>query len=184
VALAAGEERSLELVLRREKPKFGALAIKVVSFDGKVPVAASVEVNGKSSSTNGAGELALEGLAPGPVSVKISAPGFNAGDEAASIVAGTKSELTVTLVPETKRVPATVSGQVRSARGGKPVVAQLEIRELKQTIDADEAGAFSVQIPGGKYTVRISAGGFVAQTKTVTVRDGDQAIFNVDLTPK
>jgi len=184
VALAAGEERSLELVLRREKPKFGALAIKVVSFDGKVPVAASVEVNGKSSSTNGAGELALEGLAPGPVSVKNSAPGFNAGDEAASIVAGTKSELTVTLVPETKRVPATVSGQVRSARGGKPVVAQLEIRELKQTIDADEAGAFSVQIPGGKYTVRISAGGFVAQTKTVTVRDGDQAIFNVDLAPK
>jgi uncharacterized membrane protein len=90
----------------------------------------------------------------------------------------------VTLVPEKKRVPATVSGQVRSARGGKPVVAQLEIRELKQTIAADEGGAFSVQIPGGKYTVRISATGFVTQTKTVTVRDGDQAIFNVDLAPK
>ena len=90
----------------------------------------------------------------------------------------------MTLVPEKKRVPATLSGQVRSARGGKPVVAQLEVRELKQTISADDAGAFSVQIPGGKYTVRISAPGFVTQTKSVTVRDGDQAIFNVDLAPK
>jgi hypothetical protein len=77
-----------------------------------------------------------------------------------------------------------VRGQVRSARGGKPVRAQLEIRESKQAISADETGAFSVQLPGGKYTVRIAAPGFITQTKTVIVRDGDQAIFNVDLSPK
>jgi uncharacterized membrane protein len=181
VGLAAGEERELELGLVRETPKVGALAIKVVSFDGRAPVVATIEVNGQRTTSS---TWSVDGLPPGPVSVKVTAPGFNPGEEAASIVAGQSSELTVTLVPEKKRVPATLSGQVRSARGGKPVVAQLEVRELKQTISADDAGAFSVQIPGGKYTVRISAPGFVTQTKSVTVRDGDQAIFNVDLAPK
>ena len=184
VSLAAGEERAVELVLNREQPKAGGLSIKVVSFEGAAPIAATVEVNGTASPTTPEGALALRGLAPGPVSVKVSAPGFKPGEEAASIVAGKVSELTVTLVPEQKRVPATVRGQVRSARGGKPVVAQLELRELKQTIAADETGAFAVQIPAGKYTVRITAPGFVTQTKTVTVREGDQAIFNVDLAPK
>lgn len=184
VSLSAGDERAVELLLVKEKPKVGGLALKVVSFDGAAPVAATVEVNGQTSPTNAAGALALAGLAPGPLSVKVTAPGFNPGEEGASIVAGNVTDLTVTLVPEKKRVPATVRGQVRSARGGKPVVAQLEIRELKQTVSADAGGAFSVQIPGGKYTVRISAAGFHTQTKTVTVRDGDQAIFNVDLAPK
>jgi hypothetical protein len=184
VSLAAGDERAVELFLSKEKPKVGGLAIKVVSFEGKTPVAASVEVNGQTSPTSAEGALALQGLQPGPISVKVTAPGYNPGEEAASIVAGSVSELTVTLVPEKKRVPATLRGQVRSARGGKPVVANLEIRELKQTIAAAEDGSFSVQIPGGKYTVRITAPKFVTQTKSVTVRDGDQAIFNVDLAPK
>ncbi len=184
VSLGAGEDRAVELVLEKEKPKLGGLSIKVVSFDGKAPVAASVELNGKTTPTSAAGALLIDGLSPGPVSVKVSAPGFTPGEESASVVASTVSELTVTLVPEKKRVPATLRGQVRSARGGKPVVAQLEIKELKQTIAADEDGSFSVQIPGGKYTVRITAVRFVTQTKTVTVRDGDQAIFNVDLAPK
>lgn len=185
VALAAGEERTIELVLAREKPKVGALVVKVVSFDGKAPIkGARVELGGATKPAGDDGVLTVEGLAPGPVVVKVSAADFTPGEEAASIVAGTSTELQVVLVPVKKRVPATLSGQVRSARGGKPVAAQLEIRELKQTIAADEAGAFSVQIPGGKYTVRISAPKFVPQTKTVTVRDGDQAIFNVDLAPK
>lgn len=184
VSLGAGEDRVVELMLDQEKPRVGGLSIKVVAFEGAAPLAARVELNGKTTATSAAGTLMVEGLAPGPLTVKVAAPGFTPGEEAASVVAGTVSELTVTLVPEKKRVPATLRGQVRSARGGKPVVAQLEIRELKQTIAADEDGSFSVQIPGGKYTVRITAARFVAQTKTVTVRDGDQAIFNVDLAPK
>ena len=184
VSLGAGDERAVEIFLNKEKPKVGGLSIKVVSFEAAAPVAATVELDGKASPTSPAGLLVLDGLSPGPLSLKVTAPGFKPGEEAASIVAGTVSELTVTLVPEKKIVPATLRGQVRSARGGKAVEAQLEIRELKQTIAADADGAFSVQIPGGKYTVRITATGFVTQTKSVTVRDGDQAIFNVDLAPK
>ncbi|MFZ5440544.1 MAG: MSCRAMM family protein [Myxococcota bacterium] len=183
--LVTGEQRALELVLSRERPKVGGLVVRVSSLETKGPVkGASVELNGVARETDADGALVLEGLPPGPVAVKVSAAEFTTAEEAAAIVAGTTSELQVVLVPAKKRVPATLSGLVRSARGGRPIAAQLEIRELKQTIAADEAGAFSVQIPGGRYTVRISAPKFVPQTKAVTVRDGDQAIFNVDLAPR
>lgn len=184
LSLLAGQDQRIELQLVKEKPKFGGVAIKVVSFDTKDAVVATVELNGAASPTDEAGALSLAGLPPGPTAVKVSAPGFNPAEEAVSIVAGSTAELTVTLVPEKKRVPATLRGQVRNARGGKPVMAQLEIREIKQSISADETGAFSVQLPGGKYTIRIAAPGFMPQSKSVTVRDGDQAIFNVDLAPK
>jgi hypothetical protein len=184
-SLNAADTVTLELTMKKEKPKFGGLAIRVVNFDGKVPVAgASIDVNGKSVSTDATGALMVEGLNPGPVSIKVTAPGFTTGEDAASVVAGVNSEVVITLVPEKKQVPATLSGQVRNARGDKPVAARLELKELKQTVSCDESGQFSLQIPGGKYTIRISATGFVTQTKTVTVRDGDQAIFNLDLAPK
>lgn len=183
-ALRAGEDKTLELVLEREKSRLGGLVVKVISLETKAAVPSTVEVNGARASTDGGGAVALAELEPGPVAVRVTAPGFTAGEEAVSIVAGRTAELTVTLVPEKKRVPATLRGQVRSARGGTPVMAQLEIREIKQSISADQAGAFSVQLPGGKYTIRIAAPGFLPQSKSVTVRDGDQAIFNVDLAPK
>jgi uncharacterized membrane protein len=130
------------------------------------------------------GVLVIDGLAPGLVSVKITAPEFTPGDEAASIVVGRTTELKVTLAPLKKRALATISGLVRSARGGAPVKATLSLVELKKSVEADGRGSFATEVAGGKYTVRISAPGFLSQTKSVTVRDGDQAIFNVDLTPK
>lgn len=184
VKLVGGDEVEVELVLNKEKPKVGGLAIKVVSFEGGTPVEATVDVNGVSSQTSPSGLLTLEGLTPGAISVTATAGGFNRGQEGVSVVAGRISELTITLVPETKRLPATLSGQVRSARGGKPVVAQLDIRELKEIINADRNGSFALKLPGGTYTISISATGFVTQTKTITVPDGDQVIFNVDLAPK
>jgi hypothetical protein len=184
VRLEHGAERTLELLLPRERPKVGTLRVTVVSLAGKAPVAAALEVNGQAVTADAAGLALVPSLPPGPVVVKASAPGFKPGEEAASIVAFKETALTLTLVPEKQVVPATVSGHVRSARGGKPVAATLEIRELKRTLTADEAGAFSTQLPGGKYTIRIFAPRFVPQTKTVIVRDGDQAIFNVDLSPK
>ena len=37
---------------------------------------------------------------------------------------------------------------------------------------------------GRSQTVKVSAKGYITQTKTVTVRDGDQTIFNLDLFPR
>jgi hypothetical protein len=185
VELAAGQDAALVLSLAKEPPKVGSLKVLVVSkIDGAPVPAAKIEWGGALRDSDDKGVLTLDGLKPGPVGVKVTAPGFNPGEEAASVVAGQTSELTVSLVPEKKRLPATMKGQIRNVRGGKPVAAKLEIKELKLQLTADDEGKFTTEIPGGKYTVRISAPNFIPQTKQVVVRDGDQAIFNVELFPK
>ncbi|MEW5742805.1 MAG: carboxypeptidase regulatory-like domain-containing protein [Myxococcota bacterium] len=180
----AGQDLALTISLEKEPPKVGAIKVMVTSRVDGAPVAATVEWGGETRQTDTGGVLTIADLPPGPLALKLSAPGFTPGEEAASVVAGQTSEVKVTLVPEKKRLPATLNGHIRNVRGGKPIAATLEIKELKQTLTADAEGKFSVEIPGGKYTVKISAPKFITQTKQVTVRDGDQAIFNVELFPK
>ena len=79
---------------------------------------------------------------------------------------------------------ATLSGLIRSALGGKRVPATLEIPENKIKPQADLNGAFVLQLEGGTYHIIISAPGYIAQTKRVTLSEGDQAIFDVDLHPQ
>jgi hypothetical protein len=43
---------------------------------------------------------------------------------------------------------------------------------------------FRLEVPGGAYTVKISAPGHLTQTKQVKVKAGERAIFNVDLHPQ
>jgi hypothetical protein len=71
-------------------------------------------------------------------------------------------------------------GQVRTVRG-KPVAALLKIPEAQINTRTASDGRFHVRVPGGRYTVVFEAPGFVRQSKTVEVADGDQAIFYVDL---
>ena len=102
----------------------------------------------------------------------------------ASVVAGQSSAVTVALVKEAARIPATIIGRVRSTEGGKPVAADLELPQAKIRTRAAADGTFTFEVVGGVYTVNISAPGYRSQSKSVTVKDGDQAIFNVDLHPK
>ncbi|MCE9673793.1 carboxypeptidase-like regulatory domain-containing protein [Myxococcus stipitatus] len=81
-------------------------------------------------------------------------------------------------------MPATLTGQVRSARGGRPVAATLLIPQAKVKAKTDANGAFTFRVKGGTYRITISARGFLSQSKRVTLKDGEQAIFNVDLFPR
>jgi hypothetical protein len=69
-------------------------------------------------------------------------------------------------------------------RKGKPLQALLVIPEAKIRRRTDARGTFQVQLKQGRYRLVFSAPGHLSQTKVVTVRDGEQAIFNVDLFPK
>ena len=131
------------------------------------------------------GEALLEALEPGPVAVSVEAPGFRAEEEAAVVVVGQASELRVVLTPERSRKElATLLGQVRSARSGRPLVATVSIPQAKVRTRTDKAGGFTARVRGGTDRITLSAPGHVSQTKTVTVREGEQAIFNVDLFPR
>jgi hypothetical protein len=182
--IESGDEASLELKLTREPPRFGALAIKLVDALTKQPLAGAKLQSGELSSvTNAQGEALLEGLAPGAVSLTVQREGYLDGDEAASVVAGKTSPVTLELAPEKKKLPATITGIVRSTRGGGPIQATLRVLELDLAEQTERNGTFRFQVPGGSYSVVIEAPGHLKQTKSVTVQDGAQAIFNVDLHP-
>lgn len=181
----AGVRLPLSIKLTKEAPKVGGVVVTVMLREANTPLPnAAVTVGEKTVSTDDKGVARFEGLPPGPVAIAVALAGHQPGSEAASVVAGKDSEVAVLLVPEKARVPATITGIVRSTQGGKRVAASLSIPELKLSVKAAADGTFSVKVPAGTYSVTISAGGFVAQTKSVTVKDGDQAIFNVDLHPK
>lgn len=183
--VSAGSETPVVLRLKKQLPKVGTLVVTVIDKGTKSALAgATVTVGGKALTTDAKGLVTFTELQPGAVNVELQAPGFTPKSEAATILPGLTASVSTELVSAKQREPATVSGFVRSARGGAPVTANLSIPEANLKAKADAKGAFVFRLSGGAYTVTISAKGFVTQTKQVTVKDGDQAIFNVDLQPK
>ncbi|MBL8949560.1 MAG: carboxypeptidase regulatory-like domain-containing protein [Myxococcaceae bacterium] len=184
-SVTAGSDTAIEVKLQREAPKVGALNVVVTERDTKKPLPGVMVTAGDvAAKSDEKGVASFEGLKPGPVSIVLKLDGYQPGDEAASVVAGKATDVAVALVPAKKRVPATITGFVRSTKGGAAISADLELPQAKLKTKADAKGAFTFQVPGGTYTVKISAPGYQTQSKDVTVRDGDQAIFNVDLYPK
>jgi uncharacterized membrane protein len=142
-----------------------------------------VVVGGKELRTDAAGKTQVGNLPTGPVLVKVSAPEFQPVEEAAVVVGGKESEMSVPLAPIKRLGYATVSGRVRSTQG-RPLIATLVIPTAKVRTRTDAEGGFSLKLKPGTYRIIISGKGHLTQTKSVTVRDGEQAIFNVDLFPR
>ncbi|QSQ18264.1 carboxypeptidase regulatory-like domain-containing protein [Myxococcus landrumensis] len=180
-----GGRVALEVRARKLPPPTGGLKVTVVNASNAVPLpGVRVVVGAAVVRTDLKGEAWVKDLPPGPVSVAASTTGYRTAEEAAVIVAGMETALSVPLALERKGEPATLKGQVRSARGGKPVAATLLIPQAKVKARTDAKGAFTFQVRGGTYRITISARGFLSQSKLVTLKEGEQAIFNVDLFPR
>lgn len=185
VSVEDGGRVALAVRARKQPPATGGLKITVVSAGNGVPLpgvrltVGTVEVR-----TDLKGEAWVKVLPPGPVAVVAKSQGYRVAEEAAVIVAGQETKLSVPLASERKGEPATLTGQVRSARGGKPVAATLLIPQAKVKARTDAKGAFTFKVKGGTYRITISARGYLSQSKLVTLKDGEQAIFNVDLFPR
>ncbi|QSQ19407.1 carboxypeptidase regulatory-like domain-containing protein [Pyxidicoccus parkwayensis] len=180
-----GVRAALEVRASRLPPPTGGLRVTVVNAQSGVPLpGVRVAVGATEVRTDMMGQARVKDLAPGPVAVTVKSPGFRTAEEAAVVVAGQEAALSVPLASERKSGPATLAGQVRSTRAGKPLAATLRIPLAKVRTRTDAKGAFSVRVKGGTYRITISAPGHLSQTKTVKVRDGEQAIFNVDLFPR
>jgi hypothetical protein len=185
VTVESGGRAMLELQTRKAPPAVGGLKITVVDKRDNQPlVDAPVVVGGKELRTNEAGQVSVGNLAAGPVLLKVSAPEFQPVEEAALVIGGRESEMSVPLSPIKRLGYATVSGTVRSTRQGRPLVATLVIPTAKVRTRTDAEGSFSLKLKPGTYRITISAAGHLTQIKSVTVRDGEQAIFNVDLFPR
>ena len=183
--VVAGQEAVFDLKVKKEPPKTGSLLVTLLDKVSKKPIAgATVKVRGVEKQTGDQGQVTFDGLLPGPAPVEANVPDYHPVSEVASIVALKTAELPLPLVKAKAAILATITGLVRNRSGGRPVSALLEIPEAKvKTRAVGTTGAFTFRIQGGTYSLIISAPGFITQTKTVTVKDGDQAIYNVDLSP-
>lgn len=183
--VAAGQEVTAAVQAKKEPPKTGSLAISVVSRETGNPIAgAVVAVQGKEYQSDQAGSVTVEGLLPGLVPIAVKARGYRDASEVGSVVALKSSEVPIALAEAEKPVPAVIKGTVKSRQGGKPVAATLEIPEARIKTSADARGAFTFRVEAGTYRVMISAPGFLHQQKDITVKPGDQAIFNIVLHPE
>ena len=84
--------------------------------------------------------------------------------------------------PAAVKLLAAIKGVIRS-ESGEPLQATVHIVEAKARARAGADGSFLLKVPGGRYTLTIEMKGFVSQSRTIEVADGDQAIFSVDLHP-
>jgi len=82
------------------------------------------------------------------------------------------------------------SGQLRGLAlsfNGRPVAAQIEVHALEREgeapreLRAGDDGRFSVELPPGRYEVRVSARGFEPQQRKVEVAADGVMILNLDL---
>lgn len=183
--VVSGRQARLEVRLKKVPPKVGGLNLALLDKKSGQPVAnARVKVGDAEYIANAAGTLVLVELPLGPTPVTVAAQGYVAADEVVQVIAGKSSDVEIALVRQEQKVLANITGKVRNVRGGGPVPALLEIPEVKIRKQASRDGTFAFNLPGGTYNVVITAPGFIPQTKAVSVKDGDQAIFNVDLHPK
>jgi hypothetical protein len=74
-------------------------------------------------------------------------------------------------------------GQIRSI-DGKPLKAKLVIKPTGTTVETDDEGYFTVDLPEGTYRVTITARDHKRQKKRVVIEENSVTIINVDLRKK
>jgi hypothetical protein len=155
----------------------GVVSLTIIDRETKAPV------TGATVALNGAPQTSMQlTLAPGLYPLTINADGYEAKEETVSVAAGKTSAVTVVLNKLAKRIPATLTVLVRNAKTGGPLKATAELLGTKFKAAIDGKG--SLTVPGGSYTLKVTAPRHVTQTKTVTLQDGNEAIFNLDLNPQ
>lgn len=181
--VVAGQSGPLQLALRPE-PRFGTVELKLVDKLTEAPITkAQVEVRGQKLTVGPEGTVVLIDLPPGAVPLTVTAAGYRKAQEVMVVVAGQNDAVVVPLVKVAGKLPARVSGLVRSRRGGKPLAARLDIAAARIRTEAGPNGAFRFDLPAGTHRVVISAPGHLSQSKRFTVKEGGEAIFNIDLYP-
>lgn len=160
----------------------GRVRLTVVDKKTGAPLAnAAVKVGASTLTTNAYGLVTTGTLPPGPVTLEVARAEYGLASEAAMVVAGQTAELSLSLLADKDREPATVTGIVRGVDGGTRLKAKVAIEELKLEVAAADDGTFSLPVPGGTWSVTITAKGYAPQKRPLEVKWGDRAILNVDL---
>jgi hypothetical protein len=118
----------------------------------------------------------------GAVVLQVRAPGYK--PEAQPIArlahAGT-ANVTVALHPD-RAAFGVLQGSLKDRHTGKPLRGVVFVPTAELRGQADENGAFRLQLKAGRYEILVSAPGHVTQRAQISVHDGEVVILNLDLT--
>ncbi|HEY5945764.1 MAG TPA: carboxypeptidase-like regulatory domain-containing protein, partial [Kofleriaceae bacterium] len=115
----------------------------------------------------------------GALDVTAHAKEYKAGTSHATIAAGTKGEVTVSLVRAVRQ--GQLRGQVLSF-DGKPLAATITVTgKTTAKAETDAEGQFTIELPEGAFSVEISSAGHVTQKRNVSIKLDGVTVLNVDL---
>lgn len=183
-----GTERSQRLVVpqvvRKQPaaPSPGGIAGRVLGFD-MAPLAGArlrlrIADKEQAATTGPDGSFAFDALPPGSGELEIEADGHVAKRSPVSVKSAEVARLELTLDRELP--PGQLRGVI-SSFDGKRVAANIQILPIGLTGKSDEHGEFQIDVPPGQYTVQISAPGYAAQERSVSIEQDGVTVLNVDL---
>jgi hypothetical protein len=149
--------------------------------DAGVAIHATLEQNGKSVTATriGTGELSFSGVAPGLATLSLVAEGYERTQQSVRLeAAGTRAQRVQVTLAALQR--AQLRGLVRSL-GGQSLPARVRVEPLGLEVATDADGFFELDVPAGRYEVRIQAEGYRSQQKSVVVDKDGVVILNADL---
>jgi hypothetical protein len=151
----------------------------VVRAAGRPAGGVEIATGGELLHTDALGELLIEGKKAGPLELHLGGAGWQDSDEVVEFPARGEHRVELALTRAAAVVSA-VSGVVRS-EGGEPVPALVQILERDAQLTTDAAGGFRIELPPGRYTLTISAQGWIGQERRVEARPNEESIYNVEL---
>lgn len=123
-------------------------------------------------------------LPPGKVRIEAAKDGFKSAAQEVEVVAGKTTLIELPLEAAAKR--STFEVTVTSKK--KPVAAQVSVvgadKSQQLAIPGTDSKPTKLDVPPGKYTVNVTAEGYLAQTREVQVSNGADMSLSFDLAPE
>jgi hypothetical protein len=171
VTIVAGQ--TVDLVVRLvavPAPGRSSIVGTVVDAATGAPIeGAMVAGGGLTVVTGSAGGFVLSDLAPGTITVTVSATGYTTRQQSVTVASGAATSITVSLAQAT----GTLNGTVRNAGTGVAIAGATVRASTGPVVTTDGAGRFTLAgLRTGPVTLDVSASGFVSQQQTVTIAEG------------
>jgi Carboxypeptidase regulatory-like domain len=143
-----------------------------------VQVEISINNDNKSLPTDSNGRIVASKLPVGELTVRVQANGFRPFELKRTVSASETIKLEAAL--QDKTPAGQMRGLIRSF-GGAPVRAEIEVEPLGTTFQTQTDGTFKVDVPPGKYKIKVRANGYESQYRSLKVEDDGVTVLNVDL---
>lgn len=181
----AGEDSLEEDETEEDNGQFASVDGDVTD-ENEVPVEGAevtLTAPGHSAETNTDenGHYRIESFPVGTAKIRIVREGFEDFEKDIAVTKDTPILLKNELSPVPEELPGSqLRGHIR-AFDGRGVRAQITVAPLGEKLKSDEEGFFQIDLPPGRYKVKIKAKGYKKQSRKVFIEENGVSIINVDL---